>query len=558
MQAYHSHLRQVMDAAGWAWPESVLTDEAKAPRFVHSVQEFLHELRSGCHMDEILVFPDGLRRLGQVHALDQRIRSAAGIEVQEDSAAAPSGYEMLARLEANGMLCQLKGKIGFIPAEGAMEQRAKNGPGLSEQWESLQKLCPEGQRASTYVSEMRLLSTRDMPTVTNRRHRRSALTQTMRECVFGHGLDARDMLYWDDYSEGTFIGGDKAGYLVHADCIQTSNVGSLFSGHKLLAIWQYPEASLQTLSEHVDTHFIPPLQPKQEAALARACKVALAPPGCVYLFSGCNAHAVCNVGWTAPSPATPVPRPALCVASYEALGGLHPRHATALARTHDPLVHFRECWMDSERDLDDFEEDLGFNVHRLARRAGGSSSKQPHASAPTATVGGEKEADEAETAEGELPWAEQARRAVKIVRGLSTGLDCAVRTRCWRGRSSNAYDKAGADSETVEAEEEAVPDLHELWHRQRAARLLQRVLDDEHSAEDDYMGSVDQQAVSGGSSSPTRGSNRGQSPEKKARGERTSAAAAATEVMKEGAAVVVEGLAPAPPVLHPPAATATQ
>ena len=58
----------------------------------------------------------------------------------------------------------------------------------------------------------------------------------MRECVMEHGLDARDMLYWDDYSEGTFVGGDRAGYAVHADCIQTSNVGSLFSGHKLLAI----------------------------------------------------------------------------------------------------------------------------------------------------------------------------------------------------------------------------------------------------------------------------------------------------------------------------------
>ena len=68
------------------------------------------------------------------------------------------------------------------------------------------------------------------------------------------------MLYWDDYSEGTFIGGDRAGYAMHVDCIQTSNVGTLHSGHKMLAIWQYPDDSLAMLDDHIDTHFVPPLR----------------------------------------------------------------------------------------------------------------------------------------------------------------------------------------------------------------------------------------------------------------------------------------------------------
>ena len=53
------------------------------------------------------------------------------------------------------------------------------------------------------------------------------------------------------------------------DCIQTSNVGTLFGGHKLLAIWGYPQASLQVLDELMDEHFVPPLKPAQTAALER-------------------------------------------------------------------------------------------------------------------------------------------------------------------------------------------------------------------------------------------------------------------------------------------------
>jgi hypothetical protein len=70
-----------------------------------------------------------------------------------------------------------------------------------------------------------------------------------------------------------------------------------------------------------------------------ACRVALAPPGSVYLFSGANAHAVCNVGWSAPSPLAPQPRRCVCVASYEALVGLHERHAAVLAVRKHPHLY---------------------------------------------------------------------------------------------------------------------------------------------------------------------------------------------------------------------------
>lgn len=241
--------------------------------------------------------------------------------------------------------------------------------------------CADG-RHTVYVSEIRRAQStlrnyepaaeaRDShPKEGERRWRKSWLQATMRErAAESFGLDGRDMLYWDDYSEGTFIGGDQAGYKLHVDCIQSSNVGTLHTGHKLLAIWGYPQPTMDVVTEHLDTHFVPPLGIPQLKALQLACKVVLAPPGSVYLFSGCNAHVVCNVGWTAPSGCTGVPERCVTIASYEALCGLHPRHVRALAGTHDSSVHNKECWMDTSAEIEDFEEDVAFNVNALRRRA---------------------------------------------------------------------------------------------------------------------------------------------------------------------------------------------
>eukprot|EP01050_Picozoa_sp_SAG11_P003259 SAG11_NODE_180_length_13278_cov_9.158434_10_plen_124_part_00 len=49
--AYRKQVQEVMDAAGWPWPEELLLDPAKGPRFVESVDEFLRELQLGSHMD---------------------------------------------------------------------------------------------------------------------------------------------------------------------------------------------------------------------------------------------------------------------------------------------------------------------------------------------------------------------------------------------------------------------------------------------------------------------------------------------------------------------------
>jgi hypothetical protein len=88
----------------------------------------------------------------------------------------------------------------------------------------------------------------------------------------------------------------------------------------------------------------------------------------VYLFSGCNAHAVVNVGWSAPSPDASQDAPlsrTVCLSSYEALCGLHPVHARAMIGTHDSKLHHPDCWMDTPEELEDFEEDVAFNVNNV-------------------------------------------------------------------------------------------------------------------------------------------------------------------------------------------------
>lgn len=116
---------------------------------MHSVEEFLAELHTGCHMDEVVVFPGGVEALGQETALDPRIRRAVGLpcpDVDTDTSAranadadaagkrgdqpesegagegcvgeagsapvATTAYEVLDRLSKEGMLDDVKGKIG--------------------------------------------------------------------------------------------------------------------------------------------------------------------------------------------------------------------------------------------------------------------------------------------------------------------------------------------------------------------------------------------------------------------------------------------------------------
>lgn len=253
----------------------------------------------------------------------------------------------------------------------------------------------------------------------------------MRECCEAHGLDGRDMLYWDDYSEGTFVGGDGSGFALHTDCIQTSNIGTMISGHKLLAIWSHPDETRAVVDAQADRYFTPPLRQAQADALQGCCKVVLAPPGSVYLFSGCNAHVVYNIGLDCEL------QSCVCASAYEAVTSLHHEHALALAKTNDREYHPPQCWI-REEELSDFEEDVAFNIVQLEGRH----------------LDGDSSANLA------------ARQAVATVKEANPGIGKRVRQQSWRKRYAAVFDSETSRNCNA-GSVLSVSDLHELHSRHK-------------------------------------------------------------------------------------------
>ena len=172
------------------------------------------------------------------------------------------------------------------------------------------------------------------------------------------------MVYWDDYSEGLFIGGHGSAYSLHVDQLQTSNIGTQFFGHKLVAIWSFPDMTHAILNSHFRSVFAPPLSADQIHALGQACCVALVPPGAVSIFSGANAHVTCNVGVDLIREARAVAKASVCVNSYEAFVNVNEQHVRVMLTTNTPPLHWERCWMDDE-DMADFREDVREQIDEL-------------------------------------------------------------------------------------------------------------------------------------------------------------------------------------------------
>lgn len=354
-----------MDAAGWPWPEHVLLDEKKMPRFISTVAELKHELQVGCHMNEVVVFPGGLHALGHEASLNSEIASAAGFG-DPDSLAQNTAYDVLANLADMGQLERFKGKVQFRHQKESRKDTPagswKNGC-LTEKWDALKGKCPDEAKSSVYLAEIRMLERQAAEDTTLRPWRKSTMKTTMRERMHKLGMDVRSMLYWDDYSEGLFCGAGSSGYDLHADCIPTSNIGSVFAGHKLLAIWSFPDDTKKVLREHGREQFVQPLTPGQVLALEGACCTALAPPGSIYIFSGACAHSVCNVGFG--TPIAGPPRPSLVISSYEAFIGLHMEHIEAMVKVCNTSL---EDDSETDEDIVEFEEDVADEAWTMQQR----------------------------------------------------------------------------------------------------------------------------------------------------------------------------------------------
>merc|ERR1712150_117750 len=123
-------------------------------------------------------------------------------------------------------------------------------------------------------------------------------------------------------------------------------------------------------------NFVAPLLPDQEASLERACRVGLAPPGSVYIFSGVNAHSVCNVGFAAPGPDGAAPVPSLIISSYEAFVSINKQHAMTMV---DKCMYRDDDGSSDDSESDDcildFESDVAEAAVDIQRRLRGEGSE---------------------------------------------------------------------------------------------------------------------------------------------------------------------------------------
>jgi hypothetical protein len=282
---------------------------------------------------------------------------------------AQTGFEVLLNMAEAGTLDCVKGKVSYRKSAEDRDACAaggkKNGR-LREKWEALRSECPEASKQSVYIAEMRMLESTPCDDGL-RKKRKSTMKKTFRERMYKLGMDVRAMPFWDDFSEGFFVGAGCSSYDLHIDCIPSSNVGSVYAGHKLLATWGFLADSKAVMKKHGREHFAKPLTASQVSALEGAQCIGLAPPGSVYMFSGAVAHTVCNVGFGLPGPSAP-PAPSLVVGSYEAFVNLHPRHLQAFV---DTVRAARDEEESDTEDLDLFERDIvdgALDMHSLLQK----------------------------------------------------------------------------------------------------------------------------------------------------------------------------------------------
>jgi hypothetical protein len=62
-----ARLHRQLQACGW--PVELFKDVDRQPKVVETAEEFAREVLLGCHMNEVVVLQDGIRKLGMSDAM---------------------------------------------------------------------------------------------------------------------------------------------------------------------------------------------------------------------------------------------------------------------------------------------------------------------------------------------------------------------------------------------------------------------------------------------------------------------------------------------------------
>ena len=268
-------LKEALRIAGW--PTWIASAPDKEPHIVQSLREFEELLLFAPHLDRICVLRDGVSRLAQEGALPRQVANAASGETDV--------RRFLAKLGDDEDLQRLRGRV-YVTPPGLRDEReltqGRDGVELCSLAEKRAELEHKDERGGVYLAELRRAN--KYRHEADGRYTKTLLARGV--CDWVGRKRAMAMPYWDRYDEGIFVGGRFAGSPMHVDQIMWSNVGKNFAGHKLLAAWEYGEASRQLFDEHAYSLFQPPLSPSEIEAIGQAAQIALLGPGDLFIFSG--------------------------------------------------------------------------------------------------------------------------------------------------------------------------------------------------------------------------------------------------------------------------------
>lgn len=337
---------------GFGQPQAIPEGEAlwnikpeQQPDVVHTVEEFLEIVLFQPHLDRVVVFPDGVRKLGQEEGIPEAVRQAAC-----------SSRDVRGFLAALGPESQeaFRGRLWHYGKKGSEKELKKKPDKRKSLTENIQQLkekeesneVPSG--APLYVSELRWREKVKHPIT-------SDLVKTATNCdIYDCTPVAKRMPLWERSEGGIFIGERGAGSGMHVDQCLWSNVGRNWCGFKLFALWPWSERHdiLDDAGKGAVFHL--PLTSREAEFLARAKSIALVGPGDVWVFSGGQPHTALVVG------------DGLNISAYESFVPAHPAAVDLLVRSNTKLAHWKPCWMEDD-DLDELYEDVVDNLQGALR-----------------------------------------------------------------------------------------------------------------------------------------------------------------------------------------------
>ncbi|CAE7018107.1 unnamed protein product [Symbiodinium sp. CCMP2456] len=298
------------------WPEELLEDPARRPRYVATAEEFLSELLTGEHVEDFIILPNGTELLGLSY--EDTIPEDVRLCMQDCRAAQDFVKKLLQNPE---MLEKYRADVEYVDSKRQQRDTLrKDKLDLGKRIREALRMVEAGEVDAEllYVAEMRLKQEAPHPIGGEK-----VKTICQRDVKDVLGPLVSWTLYWDRYDEGFFAGGRFSGKGLHVDQVLWSNVGRNYKGYKLAAAWPKGECSKQVALEFYDVLFVPPLQPRELQALQKAAKVALLRPGDVYIFSGGVAHTVLCVSEE------------MCIGVYESFVTFHPDQVKHFLHTDD-------------------------------------------------------------------------------------------------------------------------------------------------------------------------------------------------------------------------------